>query len=117
MPLKRKVERMKRIPGPARWLALIIYGFPGDSEKATVSPRPSECRKLFANLSEYLDARVERTCERIRAHIEKCKACVAFLRVLRAAMDRCHSLQVGCDAGVAERMRALMTQEYLRLHS
>ena len=80
------------------------------------SERAAECRELFANLSEYLDARVEpRTCEQMKVHIEKCPACVAFLRDLRVAVDRCRSFKVACDAGVAQRIRALMTQEYLRL--
>lgn len=85
-------------------------------EKQTITERPAECRELFANLSEYLDARVEpRTCEQMRAHIEKCPACIAFLKDLRAAIDRCRSFEVACDADVAKRMRALMTREYLRL--
>ena len=51
--------------------------------------RPTECRELFSNLSEYLDGRVEpRTCEQMRAHIEACPSCVAFLRDLRTAIDR-----------------------------
>lgn len=78
--------------------------------------RPVECRELFASLSEYLDARVEpRTCEQMRAHIERCPACIAFLKDLRAAIDRCRAFQVTCDPGVSQRMRALMMQEYMRL--
>jgi len=85
------------------------------AQKRTVQ-RPAECRELFANLSEYLDARVEpRTCEQMRAHIEGCPACVAFLKDLRAAVDRCRSFQISCDPNVAQRMRALMTEEYRRL--
>lgn len=85
-------------------------------DKRTLAERPAECRELFANLSEYLDARVEpRTCEQMRAHIERCPACVAFLNDLRAAIDRCRSFKVACVPDVAQRMRALMTQEYLRL--
>lgn len=85
-------------------------------EKVAVTRRPKECRALFANLSEYLDARVEsRTCEQMRAHIEGCPACIAFLKDLRAAVDRCRSLEVTCDGKIAQRMRTLMTQEYLRL--
>jgi RNA polymerase sigma-70 factor (ECF subfamily) len=101
-----------------REMARLLKGMPEKkvTEKAAVSQRSSECRELFANLSEYLDARVEpRTCEQMRTHIEKCPACVAFLRDLRAAIDRCRSLEVACDPGVSQRMRALMTQEYLRL--
>jgi RNA polymerase sigma-70 factor, ECF subfamily len=78
--------------------------------------RPIECRELFLNLSEYLDGRVEpRTCDQMREHIEACPACVAFLRDLRAAIDRCRSLEVPCDPAVAPRLRSILTQEYLRL--
>ena len=78
--------------------------------------RPTECRELFAKLSEYLDGRVEPlTCETMRSHIEACPACVAFLRDLRVAIDRCRSLEVPCDPAVAPRLRSILTQEYLRL--
>jgi RNA polymerase sigma-70 factor (ECF subfamily) len=78
--------------------------------------RPTECRELFSNLSEYLDGRVEpRSCEEMRGHIEACPACVAFLRNLRVALDRCRSLEIPCDSAVAPRLRSILTQEYLRL--
>jgi RNA polymerase sigma-70 factor (ECF subfamily) len=78
--------------------------------------RPAVCRELFSNLSEYLDGRVEpRTCGQMREHIEACPACIAFLRDLRAAIDRCRSLQVACDPALAPRLRSILTQEYLRL--
>jgi RNA polymerase sigma-70 factor (ECF subfamily) len=78
--------------------------------------RPDECRDLFANLSEYLDGRVEPvTCDQMRSHIEACPACVAFLRDLRAAIDRCHSLEIPCDSAVAPRLRTILTREYLRM--
>jgi RNA polymerase sigma-70 factor (ECF subfamily) len=80
------------------------------------SERPGECRDLFANLSEYLDNRVEPlTCDQMRVHIEGCPTCVAFLRDLRAAIDRCRSLEVPCDPAVAIRLRTILTREYLRL--
>jgi RNA polymerase sigma-70 factor (ECF subfamily) len=74
------------------------------------------CREIFANLSEYMDGRLEpTTCEQMRAHVEACPACVAFLRELRAAIDRCRSLDMPCDPAVAARLRSLLTQEYLRM--
>lgn len=97
-------------------MAQVLKGIPDKRAAASVAQRPKECRELFANLSEYLDARVEpRTCEQMKAHIEGCPACVAFLKDLRAAVDRCRSFAVACDPEVARRIRALMTQEYLRL--
>jgi RNA polymerase sigma-70 factor (ECF subfamily) len=78
--------------------------------------RPSECRDLFANLSEYLDGRVEPlSCDQMRRHIEACPSCVVFLRDLRAAIDRCRTLEIPCDPGVAPRLRAVLTREYLRM--
>jgi len=78
--------------------------------------RPAECRDLFNNLSEYLDDRMEPlTCEQMRKHIEACPSCVAFLRDLRAAIDRCRSLEIPCDPAVAPRLRTILTREYLRM--
>ncbi len=78
--------------------------------------RPTECRDLFANLSEYIDGRVEpQTCDQMRAHIEACPSCVAFLQNLRTAIDRCRSLEMPCDPAVAGRLRAILTREYLRM--
>ena len=99
-------------------MANLLKGMPEQraQEKRAITERPAECRELFANLSEYVDARVEpRTCEQMKAHIERCPACIAFLKDLRTAIDRCRSFEITCDTDVAHRMRALMTQEYLRL--
>jgi RNA polymerase sigma-70 factor (ECF subfamily) len=84
--------------------------------RAGKADRPPECSELFANLSEYLDGRVEPvTCDQMRSHIEACPACVAFLRDLRAAIDRCRSLDMPCDPAVAVRLRTILTREYLRM--
>ena len=84
--------------------------------RAKGGQRPDECRNLFANLSEYLDGRVEPlTCGQMRTHIEACPSCIVFLRDLRAAIDRCQSLEISCDSAVAPRLRAILTQEYLRM--
>jgi RNA polymerase sigma-70 factor (ECF subfamily) len=78
--------------------------------------RPAECRKLFASLSDYVDGRLEpRTCDQLRNHIDACPTCVAFLQDLRSAIDRCQKMEVPCENKVAQRLRALLTQEYLRL--
>jgi RNA polymerase sigma-70 factor (ECF subfamily) len=76
----------------------------------------SECRELFANLSEYLDGRTDAaTCAQMKVHIEACPNCVAFLKDLRTAIDRCKSMRMECDPAVATRIRALFTREYLRM--
>ena len=101
-------------------MSRILDGPPAGSEAAEhekpAAKRPDACRELFANLSEYLDGRVEpRTCDQMRVHIEGCPSCVAFLRDLRAAIDRCRSMEVPCDPAIAQRLRSILTREYLRL--
>jgi len=84
--------------------------------KSKAKKRPFECRALFAQLSEYLDGRLEPVrCSEMERHIEACPACIAFLHDLRAAIDRCRSLDAPCDPAVAMRLRSMPTQEYLRL--
>jgi len=109
-------------------MSRLLSGMPPDSNttkpvakksrrtRSRRAQRPAECRDLFANLSEYLDGRVEPlTCDQMRGHIEACPSCVAFLRDLRAAIDRCRSLEIPCDPAVSPRLRAILTREYLRL--
>jgi len=91
-------------------------GKPSPSRARTATRRPKECRDLFASLSEYLDGRVKpESCDKISAHIQSCPACVAFLRDLRAAIDRCRSLETPCDPAVASRLQTMLAQEYLRM--
>lgn len=81
-----------------------------------VARRPAECQDLFSQLSEYVDGRVDPvTCDQMQQHIEGCPSCVAFLRDLRGAIERCRTLRVKCDPAVAKRLRSLLTREYLRL--
>jgi RNA polymerase sigma-70 factor (ECF subfamily) len=78
--------------------------------------RPPECRELFANLSEYIDGTVDPLrCDQMQKHIEGCPSCVAFVRDLRAAIDRCRALAIPCDENVASRLRSLLTREYFRM--
>jgi RNA polymerase sigma-70 factor (ECF subfamily) len=78
--------------------------------------RPDECRDLFANLSEYIDGKLEPVpCEQMKTHIEGCPSCVAFLRDLRTAIDRCRSLDMPCNSDISPRLRSMLTREYLRM--
>lgn len=85
-------------------------------KKADAPSRPHQCQEIFSNLSEYLDDRLEeRTCQEMRQHIEACPACIAFIRDLRHAIDRCHQLDIGSNSELAPRLRSLLTREYLRM--
>ncbi len=78
--------------------------------------RSADCREIFANISEYLDHRVDHlTCEEMQEHIEACEPCVAFIRDLEKVVARCRNLSVGCAPDTSEAIRKVLTQEYLRL--
>ncbi len=86
-------------------------------KKAPAKPS-AQCREIFANLSEYLDGKLEpESCERMRHHIEACPACVAFIQDLKRAIDRCHALEVCPDRETQPILRRLLTEEYLRLRN
>ena len=77
---------------------------------------PVQFNEIFANPSEYLGNPLSRAnCEQMRAPIEACPACVAFMGDLRHASDRRKSLHLSCHADPAPKWRALLTKQYLRL--
>lgn len=84
--------------------------------KKKTARQSEQCRDIFANLSEYLDGRMEpESCERMRQHIEACPACVAFIQDLKRAIDRCRTLDVCPDPETRPVLRRLLTEEYRRL--
>ena len=99
-------------------MARVLRGLPAQpqTKKKSVAKRPNECRKLFASLSEYIDARIDpNICKQMRAHIESCPECIAFLKDLRTVIDRCRSFPTACSPAVAQRLRYMLAKEYLRL--
>lgn len=52
--------------------------------------RPSQCKQLFAALSDYLDQRLDPAmCEKLEGHLAGCQPCVAFLASLEETIRRC----------------------------
>jgi|YNPBryBLVA2012_1023415.scaffolds.fasta_scaffold01212_5 anti-sigma factor RsiW len=53
-----------------------------------------DCRRIFALLSEYLDAELPaETCEQIAAHLKDCPPCVEFLESLKKTIELCRELE------------------------
>lgn len=94
----------------------LLRGLPEHPSSRPVKQRTPACREIFDNLSEYFDGRMKaRNCDQMRAHIEACPACIAFIQDLKAAMDRCRKLDIPMDTEVGSSLRRLLTEEYLRL--
>ncbi|GBC76685.1 hypothetical protein HRbin08_00147 [bacterium HR08] len=70
------------------------------------------CRQLFKRLSEFLDGELSAdVCAHIRAHLEECAPCRAFLRTLEATVRLCDQLPAAplpdeIRRDVRERLRA-----------
>jgi len=75
-----------------------------------------ECRRIFALLSEYLDAELPaETCDEIEAHLSDCPPCLEFLESLRRTVELCRSLEPGeMPAPLSEQVRAELRQLYER---
>jgi RNA polymerase sigma-70 factor (ECF subfamily) len=78
--------------------------------------KPLQCRKMFAQLSEYLDGRVnDVTCDHIQRHLQDCPACFSFVQDLERAVDRCRKYEVLCKPETTEKLRLALVQEYVRI--
>lgn len=54
------------------------------------------CKRIFALLSEYLDAQLPaETCEEVAAHLSGCPPCVEFLESLKRTIQLCHEYRPG----------------------
>jgi len=86
------------------------------AKSASRPRRGPACSEIFANLSEYMDGRLEpKTCDQMKNHIEACPACLAFIRDLKAAIDRSRALQMPMESELGQSLRRMLAEEYLRL--
>jgi RNA polymerase sigma-70 factor (ECF subfamily) len=64
------------------------------SRTDTKQPRPARCKAMFAELSNYLDERLDDSlCEELEKHLDGCAACKAFLASLEATIEDCRHLR------------------------
>src|SRR5215469_4336604 len=55
--------------------------------------RPARCKAMFAELSDYLDERLDDSfCEELERHFEDCAPCRVFLASLAATIEQCKTL-------------------------
>ncbi|MGB2633658.1 MAG: sigma-70 family RNA polymerase sigma factor [Candidatus Acidiferrum sp.] len=59
--------------------------------RSLTSKRPRSCKALFAQLSDYLDERLDDSlCERLEEHLGGCEPCKAFLASLESTVRQLH---------------------------
>lgn len=75
--------------------------------------RPRRCRKMFAQLSDYLDGLVYDTRRRdMETHLNDCQPCVAFLDSLKSAVRECRGYEPACNAARAAELRKELVEKY-----
>ena len=71
-----------------------IYRSPSNGQ-----PRPPRCKAMFAELSNYLDERLDDSlCEELERHLNGCEPCQAFLASLEATIEQCRTFPAECPA-------------------
>lgn len=61
----------------------------GTPSRKPTHPRPRHCRRLFAELSEYLDKKLDvAECDKIERHMRNCRPCQAFLTSLEQTVEQ-----------------------------
>jgi len=89
---------------------------PSRKKNGKAEKRDPECRTIFSNLSELLDGRLDQPmCAQMEKHVQSCPACVAFLKDLSLAIDRCRRFELPENEQVQTRLKDLLVEEYLRL--
>ena len=81
------------------------------------SPRPARCKAMFAELSNYLDEKLDDSlCAELERHLDGCGPCKVFLASLEATIEECRRLPADCAAGKnAVRFRKELMKNYARV--
>jgi len=78
--------------------------------------RPSRCKAMFAELSNYLDERLDDSlCDELEEHMEGCEPCQAFIASLESAVEQCRRSPMEIpDRKKTARLRKQLLLEYDR---
>ncbi len=89
------------------------------SHSRATEPRPERCKAMFAELSNYLDERLDDSlCSKVEKHLSGCEPCKAFVFSLEASIEECRRASTECPGSEkAARLRQKLIQQYQRLIS
>ena len=64
------------------------------------------CKRIFAMLSDYLDAQLPvKNCRELERHLKGCEPCIAYLESLRDTVDACRRYQVSKIPAPSKKVR------------
>jgi RNA polymerase sigma-70 factor, ECF subfamily len=80
--------------------------------------RPGRCKAMFAELSDYLDERLDDSlCEEFERHIEGCEPCQAFIATLKATIEQCRTAGRDLPPHEAATLRKELMETYYRANA
>jgi RNA polymerase sigma-70 factor (ECF subfamily) len=86
---------------------------------AASEPRPGRCKAMFAELSNYLDERLDDSlCAELEKHLDGCEPCKEFLSSLQATVEQCRKSPAECpNKKRAAKLRKEILKNYNRIAS
>jgi RNA polymerase sigma-70 factor (ECF subfamily) len=76
--------------------------------------RPTRCKAMFAELSNYLDEQLDDSlCDELEKHLDGCEPCQVFVATLKATIEQCRKVPGECPTGGnAVRFRKELMKKY-----
>jgi RNA polymerase sigma-70 factor, ECF subfamily len=90
---------------------------PTPMSPAASEPRPSRCKAMFAELSNYLDEQLDDSlCEELEKHLNGCEPCKAFLASLESTIEQCRNSPADSpNVKKAAKLRKQVIENYRRV--
>lgn len=91
-----------------------IAGSPSTRTGTEQPVRPSRCKAMFAELSNYLDEKLDDSlCDELEKHLSGCEPCQAFLSTLEASIEECRRAPAECPTNEkAAALRRKLIRQY-----
>ncbi|HZC25119.1 MAG TPA: sigma-70 family RNA polymerase sigma factor [Candidatus Binatia bacterium] len=80
--------------------------------------RPARCKAMFAELSDYLDERLDDSlCDEFERHMAGCEPCQAFIASLEATIEQCRNSSRDCPPAEAVKLRQSLMEKYYKVNA
>ena len=85
--------------------------------RAPVRAQPARCKAMFAELSDYLDGKLDDPLrQELKRHLKDCQPCQALMASLKATVEQCRrSPAEGLDRKRTARLRTKVLADYQRM--